>query len=456
MENTVQSMIKHVNNLIQGQAVDLAFSVERAITASFALPDKAKDQIKDLPEQYREIIEASYQKSLFKSFDSGYQYGLTLDKKVEASIPKSLQSSLKSDFEESMEEYLEGIEFSFDGAIAEAFTSGCNQAFEETPEVKASEVTASDKQMKKSNGFPTFQNSENIDQAAVIKHMEEYISKLDPVAQEVMRYELGIQYGGDGSSKNGTVIPRGMKVEASTDEEDDVAIQLGDDVALGSMVGPYAVTLVCDNTISVVKASEVENEECYALLEHVITGTSVFKEKELIEAICEKLELPYNEKLTLAEAKDMADELAADLTDACRLPGHYVFFNGEDNYSLAFVFNKSSMEPIINSINAKAKKSEASARDLGLQPPQGTLSTKIQKEIQNIVGIKSLADKSLRDLKRISPGVASFVSKTISNYRNGKCTHKELSSLLSVSSRDLIEMVYGGDGVGYYDYFTKG
>lgn len=462
MENTIQSMIKHVNTLIQGQAVDLAFSVERAITASFRLPNSISDQIQDLPEQYREAIEASFQKTLFKSFDSGYQFGTTLDKKVSANIPSSLKKSLASAFAEDVAEFTEGKILGIDNDLSQAFVDGYNQAFDVDHISEQGTVTASEGTSKKNthrNGMPTLQNSANIDQKDVIKHMEEYISKLDPVAQEVMRYELGIQYGGsDGGSNNGTVIPKGMKVEASTEsfEIDELpSVQIEADTSLGIMVGPYAVALLCDETINTVMASDVDQDECYALLDHVITNTDVLSEAELVEAICDKLDLPYDDGLTLAEVRDLADELAAELTEACRLPGNYVFFNSNGNYSLAFVFSKSTMEPVINAINARASKIQASVGDLSLQPPQGALSTKIQKEIQNLAGIKTIADKSLRDLKRISPGIASYVSKTISNYRHGKCTHKELSSLLSTSSRDLIEMVYGGDGVGYYDYFTK-
>ena len=68
----------------------------------------------------------------------------------------------------------------------------------------------------------------------------------------------------------------------------------------------------------------------------------------------------------------------------------------------------------------------AVAAGLGIQPPQGALDTKLQEEIRNIAGLKSLGGNSLRDLKKISPSVAGYFSRTISKYRNGKCTQKEL------------------------------
>ena len=453
-------MIKHVNNLIQGQAVDLAFSVERVIASSFEMSSDMKGAMEKLPQQYKEAIEASYQKSLFKSFDSGYQYGLTLDERVTASIPESLKSSLESDFGDSVKEYSEGIDFDLGQELALAYSLGLEETFEEVAETEEpAEVTAAE--MSSSNGFPTLQQSDNIGQKEAIKHMEEYISKLSPEAQNVMRYELGIQYGGgDGGGNNGTTSPLGMRVESSVNEDsiDDLpAIQLEDDTALGSMVGPYAISLLCDSTLKVVAASDIENEECYTIMEHVVTGSSVMEEKELVEAICNSLHFEHKEGLTLAEINDKADELSAELTEACRLPGHFVFLNSGENYSLGFVFNKSAMKPILNAIEVKANNLvESSVGSLGLQPPQGTLSTKIQKEIQNLASIKSLGGNSLRDIKRVSPGIASYVSRAISNYRNGKCTHQELSTLLKASSRELIDMVFGGDGVGYYDYFTKG
>lgn len=470
MGNNVQILIKQVDPLLKEKAIDLAFTVEKAIASSFDIPTEISEKVSDLPNEYRSIITSSYQKALFKAFDSGYQAGASDSEKTKIEIPESLKQSVLSEFDDSISDFSEGKKFQIESDLTKAFKDGYEvnwsaeknqEPTDENDQSSYQEIQEPKNKATAGNGYPSLQKSDHITQDDAIKHLEEYISKLDPKAQEIFRYELGIQYYSGQSmpeENKGRTTPIGMKVEASADEPvvaDLPAVQLAEDTEMGRMIGPFAVAILCDKTINTVRAfKEEEDEEYYVLLENIITGTSKMSDEEMAEAISSSLEIEAEAK-SLDEVKDKADDLAVELTEACRLPGYYLFVNNDNNYSLAFVFNKSAIRPVINAVEARLKKSEVTGSKLDIKTPQGALSTKIQKEIENFIGLSSVGNKSLKDLKRISPSIAGYVSRAISDYRNGKRTHKELASLLKADSRELVEMVFGRDGVGYYDYFTK-
>lgn len=416
MSYSIRSLIKCIPNLIKSSHVDTGLKLEKAIASTFIPSQKVISQVKP-KEGYGELLKKDYSSQMFRAFDYGYY------QKSDVVLTSLLEEAKGEIFpylnNPSEEDYLR--------ELAAAYKQG--------KETTKKEATAS-------NGFPTLPNSESISTEEAIQNIEEYISKLSPEAQKVFRYEFGIQYGGGNPQNKGTSIPTGMKTTASVNDEE--IVDPSEVYDLANMVGSFSPAALSDRAVASVINSP-ESNEYLVEVEQVITGANKMSEDDLKGYLTDKL------GYTISDTENDLDEFAEKLSDSSRLPGGFIFHNKGNSLVLSYYCKRSEIEPILNA----TKRKTAIAKSDKMQAPQGALSTKLQEEIKNIVATQSISSKSHKDIKKISPSVASYLSKAISDYRNGKRTQKELATLLKCKKKDLVEMVFGKDGAEYYDYCTS-
>lgn len=486
----IRSLVNVLPTLVKASYIAQAEATKKLIIASFDPSAEFKETTRNIPQNYLEKINEQYKQYMFKAFQAGYEkakasedcFGLSpkmaeddlrKEVKVSHSIPVELSQDFSKAFTEEIKSSLETYpgkeeiyaQFSKDLACAFEcgiieFVQNCKEPAkmeikeekkeekkEENQEKSAAEIKPEDESIKVESKAKATSAVGPVSKDLIVKKMSEYAKLLgDEHAEMVLRYTLGL----------------GPKTAfASVDEKDEKGEkgEEAEEVSTSStdMIAAYSPEDLKERILDMMTSYDHTDEEVQCIKVDCLMSDLDELGDKAPEAVVKKLGLdPLLEQadLSMEDVLEACEVLAEELTKAVGLPGQFCFCDEDGSFCLWYCFEKEEAAEIAEEsgavVTAKAKKATWSA-------PMGVLSKSHQEEIKKIAqsyGPNSKVE-SYKELKKISPKLASFISEALSKMRTGEYSLKEGCAKVQCSVAEMIKQCYGDDGQKYFEFIKK-
>jgi len=449
-KSELRSMIRLIPDLVRASLIRQANEIEKVVASTFEFTKEFMSQLRNTPANYIEKIHEMYTAAMFKAFDAGLNAASLkkdianqmtnfdkerLDRSIKVNVPMSysLSQDLLASFKNSVNDYLKSspnlpdiyAQFQKDMEAAHAlgvleFIGTLSKPEEVIPSEQiappappmADEAVINDEQ-------PTKEVKAEAEKE-VLNALEKYSKLLGPgVAEQVLRATLGL-------------APLGKKATAS--------------VALADMVGPYDTNALRDKVLSLVKNSKLLDSDMQSIvIDCLVAKASDLAGTDLAKLLSNRMGFEAN---GLVEAQNQLDMLSIELKDKVNLPGDFVFLNHNNDYCLVFAYgtDQAGELSLLSGANTVAK------TKVGALPrsPQGAIEATSMKEIEELAKLPKGA--TYKDIKKVSSKTAAYMSSVLSDIRNSKCGIAEGGKKLKASLPEMIEAVYGTDGLDYFNH----
>lgn len=518
----VRSLIGTIPELVGASFHSQSIELSRVIASTFEFSDGMKKELNNVPPHYIERVRDFYQKKMYEVFEKGFEAGPGIEKnfdftKYDAELatkchtPIEYINFIKDEFLKEVGDYLKsvvnmdgiqiqigmdvdaiykaGIEEYLKGPREAALKAGPVQPVEpvapppppeappaaEAPPADAPPASPAESEVDPLAVISKAIEAHKLVSASISKEeiqskFEEYTKLLNnPMAEEVLRYVLGLQP--KVVSAPPTVTADAKEIVKDRGDEKETAVESGefnedpDIMPIEAKVGPYVIPHLRNRILDVIPAMKMDDdEEQHMLVDCVSSSMSkkgydvaageIANALDIVEAIDES---------TYDEVNIAAEVLAADLTQAVGLPGQFQFVDCDDNYCLVFAFDKKSipqMKPIASTIEvtARKRKDNKGIAEIDIDTPMGALDKKNQEELSFLLGcgmkpgsIAFTKAAKLSDFKGSAPTFHKYLSDKIKSALSGDITMKALKEVCNSNMSELAEKIYGADGRKYLE-----
>lgn len=514
----LREMVHLVPELVKASLVNQALEISRIVTATFEFSDGFKKVMRNVPPNYIEKIKEVYSNLSYKAFEDGMAQAKVKKEHIRhlaplakkdpeeclkelkslLPLPYSLAQGLRGEFEKEVQglistvpdaveiykQFLEDMEYAFFEGVKEYMSEAAEQHQSPDPvivEVQPVEVSAS------------------LSKSEIIKKLEEYTKLLkDPEAERVLRATLGL------SAPAAPSAPSGQMVEASS-ESDAILVTIAKELKAAAekknmsipellqcdefahfkslekeileesakaeemvepkpaegdaQIGPFVPEQVKKMIYTAIKTHNYSEDDPQCVVLEVLVPGYAKEDPELAaKTLVKKLSLEslVSGVYTKSTVEEVADILAETLTEALGLPGSVLLFEHNDDFVLAFCFEKKDQEELgkmaLTSVYASEKVVAAKKMKSGLPAgPQGALSLQDQKEVANLNDHKP-GSLTLKELKKLAPRSFDYLNSKLIQARKGEFRLKEIGRFFSGDLDGLVEQVYGQDGLSFLGY----
>jgi len=303
--------------------------------------------------------------------------------------------------------------------------------------------------------------------AEIYKQLEFYTKLLnDPVAEQVLRYTLGLPVTGSTQVTADEGFEDGGEPHIDGPDQMPESPMGGDlpemppKMSSGDMskVGPYDVEELKLKLSDVLKHHNLADTNLQVVpVDCLVSGISQLSGTDLAGHIARQLGqhddmVSYLGSCTLEDSKEVADMVADDLTASMMFPGEFLFLEVDDDYCLCFCYERERAGDIgaltqsITTAAAKKQPKKSAVADGLPESPGGALSATDLKEVKTLsqfTSIRSVGE--FKELTKIAPKMAKFLGQKLTDTRNSKQQLADLCAFLSQKMIVSIGDVYGSD-----------
>lgn len=393
-------------------------NLTNTVKASFDIPQDYKEKVAALPPHFVAMMYELYQECVFEVCDA-------------ALLGNSEQDVVAGAEKKFLDKSVEAIKLLPEtGELLATFRKHMSEMFQKC----LAESESAKKEMKEEAKAHGNLQSQGVISDQTINAMLEYVSKLKAEDKTALIYDLGlVKYLTDSAPATADVHDDLKEVTKDENLEQEI-----EDVKEEPKVGPFPLNLFkqkMDLAINNHKfASEDELEmEC---LETICAGVDEMSMKEIVECVEDKLGINIKKAKDMDQLLDSLDAVADEYAQVLQTPISLAFMVVDQNLNLCAVFTKSDVAHIPHAV----------AKHIS------PITLSVKKEIECLAKWKSLNAVKMKDLRKEAPGLAKWVSATMSDFRNGKMCAWEMANCVKRPMKALIEACYGQDAAAYYDH----
>jgi len=497
----IRKLNRIIPNMVKASLVNQALKLKKIIGSTFEPSDSLKLLMGGIPQGHREKILQVFSDCMYKAFEAGSQCpdcailsGKTPEEISECAktvaAPLELVASLSASFKAECDRYLQALVSHNDiiQAVEQEFTcafqSGIIDAASAPKALASPEMAPAPgaegptapaikdlSDAAKPDVIPAIASAKP-EKAEIIRKLEEYTKLLgDPVAERVLRATLGLPM----------VATAGVATAAAEDEfipeaapqpeepaanpetlDDDSEWAEFDEIPETEIdeIGPFNIPELKLKVADLLKSHDYSDEELQVMpVDCLVMDYGDKSDDEKAAAIADALDQTHQlmenfGAVSLEDITEIADMMAEDITEACALPGEFVFLDAEDSYCLTFCFDKARQEDMTK-LSAMLVTAAARKEPSGMKPGkpvkadvEETLAIDEVNQIKELSSTnkKRIGDFTMKELKKAAPKLATRVREIMTQTRNSKAKLSELGAFLKMPLSDAVWDAYGKEG----------